>query len=281
MAHLVMAAATPHNPLLWRTMRDPVPDDLRGVADKFSLIGATMRELGVDVIVEVGTDHVRQFFSDNCPAFIIGKADSYHGTFENEVRTFGMEYCEVRGHRELADHIAGRTVLTDTIDFAVSHEWRLDHGFIIPLAYTTPAFDIPVVPIHVNATLPPLPRPERYAVLGRHIAESVRSWESDARVALLTSGHMATEIGGPRQFLGAGSPDPEFDREAVSWFRDGDLEAAIAGCTFERVMAAGNVTYQHVNIISALAAMDGRPADLAEATESRYASSPFFLWRNA
>ncbi|WKT90381.1 hypothetical protein QYR02_05490 [Microbacterium maritypicum] len=30
-----------------------------------------------------------------------------------------------------------------------------------------------------------------------------------------------------------------------------------------------------------LAAMQGRPADLAEATTSRFASSPFFLWRAA
>jgi hypothetical protein len=40
------------------------------------------------------------------------------------------------------------------------------------------------------------------------------------------------------------------------------------------------VTYQYVNVITALAAMGGRPADLAEATESRFASSPFFMWKD-
>jgi protocatechuate 4,5-dioxygenase beta chain len=278
-AELVMAAATPHNPLLWRTMVDPVPDDLRGVAANFAVIREAIRELDVDVIVEVGSDHIRQFNSDNCPAFAIGFAETYHGTFENEVRTFGTPYCEVPGHRELAEVIAGREVLTDVVDFAVCHEWRLDHGFVLPLMYLTPRMDVPVVPINVNGVLPPLPGPARYAALGRHLRDSVALWNSPARVALLTSGHMATEIGGPRQFLGGGSSDPEFDEMAVAWMRDGDLDGAVAGCTYHRVTGAGNMTYQYVNVLAALAAMDGRPAELAEATPSRFAPSPFFLWR--
>ncbi|QOR70700.1 hypothetical protein IM660_19375 [Ruania alkalisoli] len=277
MAQLVMAAATPHNPLLWRAMTDPIPDDLEGVAANFALIRNTIAELAVDVIVLIGTDHIRQFFLENVPAFIVGKAERYHGTYENEVRTFGLEYGEVIGHRELADEITGREVLTEAIDFGISHEWRLDHGFMIPLQYLTPDLDIPVVPIHVNATLPPLPSPRRFAVLGEHLRETIGRWDRDVRVAILTSGHMATDIGGPKQF--DGSPDPAFDAEAVGWMRDGDLEAAIEGCRYERLMGAGNVTYQYVNVIAALAAMQGRGADLAEATPSRFASSPFFLWR--
>jgi protocatechuate 4,5-dioxygenase, beta chain len=279
MATLVMAAATPHNPLLWRTMVDPVPDDLRGVADNFALIAQAIDDLDVDVIVEIGTDHIRQFHSDNCPAFAIGMAESYHGTFENEVRTFGMPYCEITGHRELAEVIAGREVLTDAIDFAVCHEWRLDHGFVLPLMYLTPSLDVPVVPINVNGVLPPLPGAARYAALGRHVGDSIAAWDSSARVALLTSGHMATEIGGARQFLGGGSSDPQFDEMAVRWMREGDLDAAVAGCSYDRVTGAGNMTYQYVNVLAALAAMGGRPAELAEATPSRYAPSPFFLWR--
>lgn len=277
MAKLVMAAATPHNPLLWRVMRDPMPDDLVPVARNFATIRDTVRELGVDVIVVIGTDHIRQFYLDNLPAFIIGKAESYHGTFQNEVRTFGMEHVELQGHRELADAISGRELLDGPIDFAVSHEWRLDHSFVLPLQYITPSLDIPIVPIHANSTLQPLPAPARFAALGEHVADSIRRWESDARVAILTSGHMSTDIGGPKQF--AGAPDPEFDAQAVEWMRDGDLAGAIEGCTYGRIMGAGNVTYQYVNIIAALAAMGGAPADLAEATGSRFAASPFFLWR--
>ncbi len=274
-----MAAATPHNPLLWRSMVEPIPDDLRGVADNFAMIRSALTELEVDSLVVVGTDHIRQFFSDNVPAFAIGRAQAYHGVYENEVRTFGMPYVEITGHPELAAVIGGVELLPTAIDFATCAEWRLDHGFVLPLLYLMPHLELPIVPIHTNAALPPLPHPERFAALGQHIRNVVAAWDSDERVALLTSGHMATEIGGPRQFEGSGSPDPAFDDEAVDWMVRGDLDAAIAGCTYERVMSAGNVTYQYVNVITALAAMDARPADFGEATSSRYAASPFFLWR--
>lgn len=279
MAELVLAAATPHNPLLWRAMREPYPPDLVAVEANFRRIREAIAEAEVDALIVLGTDHVRQFFADNSPAFIVGKAASYHGTYENEVRTFGMEYAELTGHPELAAQIAGREVLPEAIDFSVSHEWRLDHSFVLPLQYVRPEIDLPIVPIHANAILPPLPSAARFAALGHHLRAAVESWDGGARVALLTSGHMATDVGGPRTFNG--SPDPAFDAEAVGWMRDGDLDAAIAGCRFDRIMAAGNVTYQYVNIVTALAAMQGRPAELAEATTSRFASSPFFLWRTA
>ncbi|MET0853456.1 MAG: hypothetical protein ABWY30_02405 [Microterricola sp.] len=279
MAELVLAAATPHNPLLWRTMVEPIPEDLLGVAGNFRAIADLIRELEVDLIVLVGSDHVRQFHSELSPAFVVGKAESYHGTWQNEARAFGMPYVEVTGHRELADAITGREMLTEAIDFAVSSEWRLDHGFILPMLYLTPDLDIPIVPIQVNSTLQPFPTPRRFAALGRHIADSIAAWDSPARVAVITSGHMSTEIGGPRQFLGGGSSDPDFDVEAVGWLADGDLDAAIAGCSYERVLASGNLSYQYVNVLTAFAAMGGAPADFAEATPSRYAPSPFFWWR--
>lgn len=131
----------------------------------------------------------------------------------------------------------------------------------------------------MSAATAALPRPERFIELGRHVRRVVEGWESDARVAVITSGHMANEKGGPRQFLGGGSPDQLFDDDAVGWMLDGDSEAAVAGCTYDRVMAAGNITYQYVNVLAALAAMDGRPADFGEATQSRYSSGPIFLWR--
>ncbi|MFE7651155.1 DODA-type extradiol aromatic ring-opening family dioxygenase, partial [Streptomyces phaeoluteigriseus] len=209
MAELVLAAATPHNPLLWRAMREPYPPDLVAVEANFRRIREAIAEAEVDALIVLGTDHVRQFFADNSPAFIVGKAASYHGTYENEVRTFGMEYAELTGHPELAAQIAGREVLPEAIDFSVSHEWRLDHSFVLPLQYVRPELDLPIVPIHANAILPPLPSAARFAALGHHLRAAVESWDGGARVALLTSGHMATDVGGPRTFNG--SPDPAFD----------------------------------------------------------------------
>ncbi|GAA1058239.1 hypothetical protein GCM10017608_06410 [Agromyces luteolus] len=277
MAELVLAAVTPHNPLLWRAMTDPVPDDLRPIAANFARIREAVASHEVDVLVVIGTDHLRQFFYDNSPAFAIGKADAYHGTWENEVRTFGMEYAEVVGHRELADRIAGRSVQPDAIDFSVSLEWRLDHAFVIPLQYVRPELDIPVVPIHANASMPPVPSVRRFVALGEHLRRSIDDWDADARVGILTSGHMANDVGGPRTF--AGSPDPEFDALAAGWMRDGDLDGAIRVCSdVDRLTAAGSMTSQFLNAVAALAAMGGRAADFVDVPESRFSTSPFFLW---
>ena len=58
---------------------------------------------------------------------------------------------------------------------------------------------------------------------------------------------------------------------------EGDLEAAIAGCSFDRLAAAGNVTGQFLNFLTALAAADSG-ASLAEGVPSRFANGPFFWW---
>ena len=171
----------------------------------------------------------------------------------------------------------GNVELQPDIDFSMSNEWVLDHSFTIPAKFMTPNLDIPIVPIHTNANIPPIPRAERYAALGRYLRRRIEQAPFQRRVALIASGHLATEIGGPRQFLGGGSPDQEFDDDAVGWMENGDIAAAIAGCTFERLAAAGNVTGQFLNFITALAAADA-PASFAEGTPSRFANGPFFWW---
>lgn len=278
MAELATVVGVPHNPLLWRTMRaDPVPDDLARTHANFSRFAEEIATAGIDVLVVVGSDHLRQFQWGNSPAFCIGKAERFTCTFENEIRTFGLEPWEMIGDPDLAGWLLGDSELQPDLDFAMSNEWVLDHSFTLPAKFLTPDLDVPIVPIHTNANIPPIPRAERYAALGRYLRRRIEAAPFDRRVALIASGHLATEIGGPRQFLGGGSPDQEFDDDAVRWMADGDLDAAVGGCTFERLAAAGNVTGQFLNFVTALAAAGG-PASFAEGTVSRFANGPFFRW---
>lgn len=276
-AELVGVFGVPHNPLLWRTMRGAVPDDLQRTAENFDRFRREIARLRPEAIVIVGSDHLRQFFHDNSPAFCIGKADRFECTFENEIRTFGLEPWTVVGAADLAGHLLGGSELPSDFDFAMSNEWILDHSFALPLVFLTPDLRIPVVPIHTNTNIPPVPRSERFVALGRYLADAIGSHPAPLRVVLIASGHLATDIGGPRQFLGGGSPDQAFDDDAVAWMRNGDIEAAIAGCTFERLVGAGNVTLQFLNFLVALGAA-GRPSVFAEATASRFANGPFFEW---
>ena len=79
------------------------------------------------------------------------------------------------------------------------------------------------MPIYTNIFAPPLPQPKRFVELGRAIRELVESWPSDQRVAIIGTGHLSLELGGPRQF-GPHGPDPEFDRRPCEWIANGDLD---------------------------------------------------------
>lgn len=278
MATLAAVVGTPHNPLLFRTMRDPMPDDLAATAEHFRTFGEHLRRLEIESLVVVGSDHLRKFGHDMSPPFVVGKAPRYATTYENETRHFGLENWVVDGDEALAAEILGGAVLPTALDLTLSNEWILDHAFSVPLRFLRPEWDLPVVPIHTNTNIPPIPHPSRFVDLGRHLADAIRRAPVERRVALVATGHLATDIGGPAGFLGGASPDAEFDAMAVGWMADGDIDGAVAGCTLERLVDAGNVTPQFLNFLTALAAAGGRPADFAEGTPSRFNAGPFFFW---
>jgi protocatechuate 4,5-dioxygenase, beta chain len=277
-AELVAVLGVPHNPLLFRTMRDPMPGDLAATAGHFDTFARELRRLEVETLVVVGSDHLRKFGHDMSPPFVVGKAPGYATTYENETRHFGLEEWTVPGDEELAGAILGGSVLPTTVDLTLSNEWVLDHAFSVPLLFLRPEWDLPVVPVHTNTNIPPTPHASRFVDLGRHLADAIAAAPSTSRVGLIATGHLATDIGGPAGFLGGGSPDAEFDAMAVGWMAEGDVDGAIAGCTLERLIAAGNVTPQFLNFLTALAAAGGRPADFAEGTPSRFNAAPFFFW---
>jgi aromatic ring-opening dioxygenase catalytic subunit (LigB family) len=220
------------------------------------------------------------FMMSNMPAFLIGKAPRMRAGHPNEKRVFGLETTEVAGDPELGAHLLGGPDLASGFDFSFSDEPWIDHSFLVPLLLLTPDLDIPVVPVFSNCNAPPIPVAARFAALGSYLAGAITSFPSARRVLLVGSGHLAHELGGPRQFLGV-SPDPDFDEEAVSWMADGDLEGAVASTSFLRLTEAGNESYQFLNFIACLAATGGRPATMAEGTATRFGNLPFFSWEMA
>ena len=199
MAELVLVLGVQHNPLLWRTMRDPVPDDLARTHANFATFRDALAAAQPDVLVVLGSDHARKFTFENSPAFCIGKADRYVCTYENEIRTFGLDGWEVPGDIELAGHLLGGSELAGGFDFAMSNEWLLDHSFSIPLVYMTD-LDVPVVPIHSNANIPPIPPAARFAEL---MTASHASQRDDYQVSVpevdeLVEGALAAGASGAR-----------------------------------------------------------------------------------
>ncbi len=277
MAEIVLTAGVPHTPLLWRLLKPPIPDDLRDVAANFDRFRELLLAARPDVIVLVASDHFRQLVTSNMPAFMVGKAAEMRGTHPNEERAFGLPPVTVPGDPEVAKLLLGHFQLPAGFDFAYSDEPWLDHAFMVPLLYLTPQLDVPVVPVYTNTNAPPIPSARRFVDLGRHVRASILGASLPRRVSVIGTGHLAFELGGPRQFLGA-SPDPEFDRQARLWMSQGALEEAVRVCTFDRLLAAGNLTFQFLNFLTLLGVAGGRPAVIAEAPPCRFGHEPFFAW---
>lgn len=275
MGKVVGIFGSTHNPLLWRALQGDVAPDLLATRDRFHEMRERITELRPDTIVVVGTDHLSQWFYDNMPTFLVGKSELIPATFHNEEREFGIPTDVVAG-----DAALGRDLLTGGIragiDFASSDQFRADHSIYLPYAFLRPDPDVALLPVFTNCIAPPFPGPERFYRLGEVLRQSIEQSPLDRRVVIVASGHLATEVGGPRQFRGC--PDEEFDNDAVRWMRDGLVQEAFQQLTFDRMLAAGNVTAQFLNFMVSMGAAAGLPASSATGTPSRFASSPFFEW---
>ena len=189
---------------------------------KIETFRETLTRANPDVLVMVGSDHFHQLWLDNMPQFLVGKAPFYDANWHNEEREFGLPRMTLAGEEDLSAHIL-RNGLDAGFDLAFSNELRIDHSITCPIITLRPQHDLPIVPIYTNIFAPPLPQPKRFVELGRTIRALVESWPDDRRVAIIGTGHLSLELGGPRQF-GPHGPDPDFDRKAVDWIARGDVD---------------------------------------------------------
>ena len=147
-----------------------------------------------------------------------------------------------------------------------------------PIITLRPQADLPVVPVYTNIFAPPMPRPERFVQLGRAIRGMVESWPQDKRVAIIGTGHLSLELGGPRQF-GPHGPDPEFDRKAVAWIANGDVDGCLGEVTLDSLHAPGTATHGFMDFMLMMgAAGDGVKADYVDTLDLFHTMEAYFTW---
>jgi protocatechuate 4,5-dioxygenase, beta chain len=251
MARLTAVLATTHHPFYLKATHLTPPEEQIPQApewkQKVEAYRETLTAADPDILVMVGSDHFHQFFYDNYPTFLIGKAPRYDATFYNEEREFSIPKYVLEGHEDLSEFML-RGLIDREFDFAVSHELKIDHSIICPIITTRPDADLPVVPIYTNIFAPPLASPKRFYDLGRAIREIIDEYPSDKKIAAVGSGHLSLELGGPRQFHETG-PDPEFDRQAIEWLSNGDIEGILDNVTMESMSKSGNATHGFLDLI--------------------------------
>ncbi|HTU69925.1 MAG TPA: class III extradiol dioxygenase subunit beta [Candidatus Baltobacteraceae bacterium] len=163
-------------------------------------------DLAPDVIIEVYNDHASAFSLDFIPTFAIGCAAEFPIADEG----WGpRKVPPVKGHPELAWHIAQSTIL-DEFDMTIINNMAVDHGLTVPLSlmFGRPdAWPVPVIPLAVNVVQYPPPTGNRCYNLGKAIRKAVESYPEDLRVVVFGTGGMSHQLQGPR----AGLINAEFD----------------------------------------------------------------------
>lgn len=252
MATLAAVLATTHHPFYLKlTHLDPPDKRIPQAAEwvcKVEAYRETLTAAKPDILVMVGADHFHQFFLDNYPQFLIGKAPKYDATFYNEIREFSLPTYVLDGHEELSQFML-EGLIDRGFDMSLSNELKIDHSIICPIITTRPDADLPIVPIYTNIFVPPFPTPKRFWDLGRAIREIIEEFPSDQRIAAIGSGHLSLELGGPRQFEEHG-PDPEFDRRAIGWLADGDIDGLLENVTRENLGTFGNATHGFLDLVT-------------------------------
>jgi protocatechuate 4,5-dioxygenase, beta chain len=280
MAEVVAVIASTHHPFFYRAST-ATGDDRPPFADewvrKITAFRETLTRAHPDVLVMVGSDHFHQLWLDNMPQFLVGKAPFYDANWYNEEREFGLPRMRLTGHEDLSAHILREGIDRD-FDLAFSNELRIDHSVTCPIITLRPQADLPIVPIYTNIFAPPLPRPKRFVQLGEAIRDIVESWPSGLRVAVIGTGHLSLELGGPRQF-GPHGPDPEFDRRAVDWIASGNIDGCLAEVTLDSLHAPGNATHGFMDFMLMMGvAGAGAKADYADSLDLFHTMEAYFTW---
>jgi protocatechuate 4,5-dioxygenase beta chain len=280
MASIVAVVASTHHPFYYRAStsagedRPPFADEW---TRKILAFRETLTRANPDVLVMVGSDHFHQLWLDNMPQFLVGKAPVYDANWYNEEREFGLPRMTLKGQEDLSSHIL-RAGLDEGFDLAFSNELRIDHSITCPIITLRPEADLPIVPIYTNIFAPPLPRPTRFVQLGAALRTMIEQWPSHLRVAVIGTGHLSLELGGPRQF-GPHGPDPAFDEKAVGWIANGDLDGCLREVTLDSLHAPGNATHGFMDFMLMMGvAGAGVKADYVDTFDLFHTMEAYFTW---
>lgn len=257
MAEIVAVLALSHAPGLTGWIDKAGESERRNLLDGYAEMGRWLRAARPDAIVGIANDHVLNLPLDNTPDFCVGTAAEWRGPAPWFRDWLNVPDYTVRGDPALAKTIV-REGARRGVRFAFRDDLLFDDNWSVPLHFLTPGHDIPLVPIHMNCVVPPLPEPERCYRAGEAIAGIVRDCvPAGRRVAVMATGGLSHDPGGPRYF----QVDEAFDRWFLGLMESGDAGAVLREATVDRMVAAGDGgTTELLAWIVALGAAGGAPA---------------------
>ena len=248
-------------------------------------LGQRFAETDPDVVVMFGDDQDELFFDDNYPMINVywGEIFTHYPRMLNRpgmseamrisAAVYGTETIEYPVETRLGLHIVEQLVERE---FDVAHSrymkpeyggtigpatWYLNyqrstpprrqgmsHAFAFPICRWFMGKRPPIVPITINTCYPPnWISPRRAFTLGRAVREAILAWDSQARVAIVTSGGLS-------HF----TVDEEIDRLALKGLMSADPQI-LCGLPRWKLQSA---TTEILNWVAAAGAMGSTPMEL-------------------
>jgi aromatic ring-opening dioxygenase catalytic subunit (LigB family) len=235
MARVVAAMALTHSPGLTGWF-DRAPEDQRREARRaLDEMRERLRAARPDVIVLFSNDHLLNWPINNTPEYTVGIGAEHVGPADWYDEWLALEKYRIPGHPAIARYLVNEGARR-RLAFAYLREMQFDDGVSVPMHYLNPDGAIPLVPVTMNCTVPPIPTPERAYQVGTTLREMLLAYPGAERVAVIATGGLSHEPGGPRYF----SVDEEFDRWFLDLLKHGDHAALLRECTLERMEEAGS-----------------------------------------
>jgi aromatic ring-opening dioxygenase catalytic subunit (LigB family) len=235
MAEIVAAMAMTHGPGLtgWFDAAPKAYQDLtlRAVDE----MRRRLTDARPDVIVAFSNDHLLNWPINNTPEYTVGIGTEHVGPADWYDEWLALEKYRLPGHPALARWLVGEGA-RQRLALAYLREMQFDDGFSVPMHYLNPDSRIPLVPVAMNCTVPPIPTPERAYQVGTTLRDVLRAYPGPERIAVLATGGLSHEPGGPRYFY----VDEEFDHRFLDLLAKGDHDALLRECTLERMEEAGS-----------------------------------------
>ena len=264
MADIVMAYSASHAPMMSADKESAPPDQAERFFGGMDTVKAQAEATKPQALVFMTGEHFTNFFLENMPQIAVGLGEGHQGPLEKWLK---IPKTIVPGDPALAEHVL-ESLVTDGFYPAFSHRMKLDHGFMTVYYELDSTMEIPVVPIILNCTTPPLMTLRQSFDFGKAIGSAIRSYDGLERVGLVGAGGLSHFVGEPR----VGDIDEEFDR----WFLR-QLEAPGLGDLLDmgndELALAGNGTGEVRAWVAVAGAMQGH-----KATSLSY--EPIYEWIN-
>jgi 2,3-dihydroxyphenylpropionate 1,2-dioxygenase len=224
MSTVIGGAMLPHAPQFFTMPETEDKAVVARVREVAAEVGNRLRALNPDLWIIFSNDHAEQFFHTTAPPFTVHVGGAASGEFAG--RKFNWTIPS-----EIAFELV-RQLYRQNFDPAFTSTARIDYAIGIPLTHL--GHTGPVLPIYVNAYLPPQPTMERCYAFGQAVARTVTAL--GRKTVVLASGGMSHFPGTDRY----SNPELAFDKRVLEKLAAGNLKSLI-GYDEAELDATGNI----------------------------------------